>query len=392
MTRRRVCAMLLLAYCLLLTGCWDRRELQDRNFVLAIGIDTAAAEPAKRAAVETYKQLEGSKKYSLDLQVLKLVTPEEPGKQSKTFVISNVGNSFFQMERDLFGQSSKPLYFEHVQTIILSEAVVRDAPLTSLLSFFRKDSEMRWRIKVYVTSGKARPLLEFVPPNHEAGGIYLANIAKLYRKNLHVAGERTDLGYISLALDNHNDVAIPRIELAGNVVKVGGLAVFHKDRFAGFLDEQAVAGLKLIRGLEKEAVISISCPERPDRKLVFKLLRHDTRLASHVDGGRLYFTLDINMVGNINEMQGCSEYDPRDSRSLRNLEVAFADKVKTMVLYGLQQMEDLKVDVAGLNDKLREEQPELWQQVKDGWDQRLPQIPLAVSVNVTIRNYGEHTK
>ena len=45
--RRGALVMLLLGACLLTGGCWDRREIQDRHFVLAVAIDKAETSSKK---------------------------------------------------------------------------------------------------------------------------------------------------------------------------------------------------------------------------------------------------------------------------------------------------------------------------------------------------------
>ena len=81
--------LLLLCLTVLTAGCWDRRELQERNFVYAVGIDKVDnSKPA-----ETFVQPHGEKRYRLSLQLLKPVSGGEAKDKSKTYVISNTGES-----------------------------------------------------------------------------------------------------------------------------------------------------------------------------------------------------------------------------------------------------------------------------------------------------------
>lgn len=392
---------ILLCVCLLTAGCWDRRELQERNFVLAVGIDMAdeglkpGIKPEQKAELnrtETFFQPHGNKRYRLSLQVLKLKSQGGEDK-TKTYVISNTGDSIFEMIRDMLGQSSKSLWFEHVQVIIISEAVLKQAGLSEVLDFFIRDSEMRSRMKLYVTPGQARPLLEYTPPSQEAGGLYLASIARLHTRNNHVAAARTDLGFTDRYLDDNVDAILLRIELADKVVKLGGAALFKQDQFVGYADEYAIGGRKFIAGTEKSAVVTVPCPKHPEHQIVFELYRHDTRLHPHVNGDSIRFSLDVNMYGNIGEQQGDIEsYDTMDPQELQKLERLFADEIKRNIFYAQQVFQkQMKVDSAGLfAGKMRAYEPEVWEIVKERWDEIYPDIPLDVSVNVYIENIGAH--
>jgi len=396
-----IACCILLCVATLIGGCWDRRELQERNFVLAVGIDMADAmipgvKPEQRAEVsriETFAQPHGNKRYRLSLQILKLGSSGNEKDNKKTYVISNTGDSLFEMIRDMLGQSSKSLWFEHIQVIIISEAVLKQAGLAEVLDFFKRDSEMRSRIKIYVTSGEARALLEYNPPSKEAGGIYLAGLIRLHLQNTHVTGARSDLGFVTQYLDNHSDIVLPRIEMADKVVKLGGGAVFRKDQFVGYADEYAIAGRKFVAGTEKTGIVTVLDPNQPDHQVAFQFLHHDTRLRPHVEGDTIYFTLDITMYGNVGEVQGDSIVsDTTDSQYIDTLEIAVADEVKRNVLYSEQFFQkQMRADAIGIfASKLRAYEPDTWEKVKEQWSEIYPTIPLTVSVNVFINNAGNH--
>ena len=394
--------VILICLSLLTSGCWDRRELEERNFVLAMGIDMADAglapglkpeQGAEVKRIETFTQPHGTKRYRLSLQILKLSPGGGQPDKSKTYVISNTGESFFEMIRDMLGQNSKALWFEHLQVMIISDAVLKQAGLGGILDFFKRDSEIGSRIKIYVTSGQARSLLEYIPPSKEAGGLYLAEIIENHPRNTHVGGARTDLGFIIQYLDNNRNFNIPRIEMANKVVKLGGAAMLKKDNFIGYADEYAIAGWKFIVGTEKSAIVTIPCPDHPDHQVVFQLYRHDTRLQPHVDGDTIYYTLDINMYGDIAELQGDIELDnTMDPEYVHKLENAFADEIKRNVLYSMQiSQKEMRADFIDLfAAKLKAHEPDTWEKVKDQWSEIYPDIPLVISTNVTIEYIGAH--
>lgn len=387
--KKWISCLLIICACIVTAGCWDMRELQDRNFVLAVAIDKA--DEVKE--VETFVQPHGTKRYRVSLQILKFASGGEQREETNTFIKSNTGESIFEMIRDMLGQSSKSLWFEHIQVIVISDAVLKEVGLSEILDFFKRDAEMRSRIKIYVTSGKAQSIIEFTPPSKEPGGVYLANIIRLHNKNIHVAGARTDLGYTIQYFDNKRNVLLPRIEMADKVVKLGGSAVFKKDKFIGYADEYAVAGMKIMLGTEKSAVVTIDSPRTPGHQVIFELFRHDTRLTPHVEKGVIYYTADITMYGNIGELQGdISLNDTLDPEYLRILEVAFAEEIKRNIYYAEKVFrKDLKVDpVSSFAATLKVHEPNTWEQVEDQWDELYPTIPLYVSVNVSIRNIGSH--
>ncbi|MCX7780136.1 MAG: Ger(x)C family spore germination protein [Negativicutes bacterium] len=390
--RRIVAAGLLLLFSLPVSGCWDRQELQDRAMLLAIAIDAAddkTAAEQSRTAVEKFPQPHGAKRYRVSNQVLKLGASEEE-EESRTFVLSNTGQSILEMGRDVSGQISKVLWLEDLHVIIVSEEAVKIAGLQPIIDFFRRDQRIRWRSRLYITPGKARELLEFKPESGEPGGMFLEAISRNHPKNTHVIAARTDLGFIVQALDNEADVLVPRIEMQQKVVRVGGAAAFKRGKFAGYLDEYAVKGLKFIRATEKSAIIAVRCPLHPEGLLVFELFEHETRLRPIVKGEQVFFQLDINMTGNIGEISCSRHHCSLDPEYRRKAELLFAEEVRRNVLYAQEACQELGIDVLNFGFKLKAYQPKTWAKIKDRWDEIYPTVPMTVSVNVHIRNVGEH--
>lgn len=390
--------MLIVAISLVSSGCWDRHELEERRLVLAIAIDWADQEPEQGnnvSQVESFVQPYGSKRYRLSFQVFNIIPSQgnvtSPQGQMGTYVVSNTGESVFEMIRDMLGQVDQALWFEHVQTIIISEAVVRQTNLQSIIDYFRRDREMRHLMKILITSGEARSLLEYQPPSGEPSGIFIVNSLRMHRKNAHIPGLHTDVREITQSIDNKSRVLVGRIELVDNVVKIGGAALFKKGKFIGYMDEYATKGENFLKGIEKSGLVTITCPDHPEKIMVFELFRHNTTLTPHVEGEAIYFTLGIAMRGNLGESQCGKQHNTMDNEVIHKVEELVAEEVKNNILYTFKTYQNLKVDGGLFGAKLEAHEPLAWKKVKDHWeDEIFPNIPLLVSVNVVVENIGEH--
>ena len=72
--------LLVITSTLFLTGCWDRHEIQDRSFVLAVAIDLADQSDEPNP-LETFAEGSGQKPLRLSLQVLAL-SPQRRGENT----------------------------------------------------------------------------------------------------------------------------------------------------------------------------------------------------------------------------------------------------------------------------------------------------------------------
>ncbi|WP_371365674.1 Spore germination protein A3 [Sporomusa rhizae] len=384
--------LLLSAICLPLAGCWDQRELQNRHMVLAAAIDVVDGDVKES---ETFVEAHGGRNFRLSVQLLDIEPQEgEQGEgKERTYVISGVGRLFFEIMRDMFGQLGRPISWEHIQAIVISQAAVDYGGIDQLLDWFSRDAEMRWRIRLYITPGEAKPIIEYQPPGGEPNGLFLTGISRNYIKNPHIGSVQTELGYASGRIDNKIPIPIPKIELSGDIIKVGGIGIVKNGQVVGYLDEYETLGAKFIMGSEKSAIITTACKDHPDRVFALELYQHDTTLEPHVSGDNIYYTLDITVYGSIGEMQTCPEPNDHnliDAEFLEKMEQQFAEEVQKTVVHAYERHQTLKVDSLGMGKKLQNKYPKKWIEIKDRWNEEVfPHVPLIVSVNVSIRHTAD---
>lgn len=394
LAKKFVAWLLLIAVCFPLAGCWDQREVQNRQMALAVAIDVV---DGSETAIESFVQSHGGKDFRLSVQLLAIEPSEgeeQGGANISSYVISGTGRLLSEISRNMLGQLGGPITWEHIQAIVISQAAAEAGGIDQLLDWFLRDAEMRWRIRLYITPDEAKPIIEYQPPNGEPNGLFLAGIGRNYLKNTHIVGGETELGFTSIRLDNNVSAPLPVIKLSDGVLKVGGMAIFKRGHLAGYMDEYGTLGSKLILGLEKSAIITTACRDHPSRIFAFELFHHDTRLRPHKSGDTIYYTLDIAMYGNIGEMEGCPEphdHNVNDPEFIKKLELQFAQEVKQAVLYAYKRNQDLKTDTLRMGKKMQIAYPKQWEEIKHRWDDEVfPTIPLVVSVNVVIRQRGAH--
>ena len=400
--QQRLGALLILQIlCIILSGCWDRRELQERSIVLAVGIDLVessqhqqlVSKPAER--LETFVSPVSPRPFRLSIHLLSLTSGKKDSQPSgntpQTYVLTSTGLSFFEMVRDIASKNSHALWFEHMQIIIISEEVLKEYPLAVVLDFFHRDSEFRWRTRLFTTPGEARTILTKQFPTGEPGGLFLASVFRNSARNPHIPASNVDLGSTIQRLDNEADIVLPRLEMDGNDLKLKGMALFKQDKLIAFADEYAIKGLKFILGLEKSALVSVQCPDHPGHVGVFELFRHDTLYEPHVDGDSIYFTLSIAMRGNLGELSCANLHGPTSKPEvLKRFTSLITSEIQHNIAYSHDVCRQTGVDAMRFANLLKAHKPEAWAKVKNNWDEVFPTIPIYTSVKVAISNIGEH--
>ena len=148
---RSSCLMLVvLLLCPLLTGCWDRKEINDLALVTGVAIDQASDN-----SIEVSVQIfipQGSTQSSQS-------GVEATGGSGTTFVQSAQGVNIADALAQLQMKFSRKIFWGHSE-VYLFGAEKAEHGLKDDLDFLMRDSEPRERAYTFVTKGKAKEVLE----------------------------------------------------------------------------------------------------------------------------------------------------------------------------------------------------------------------------------------
>lgn len=146
---KRVCILVCLAS-LLLSGCWDNKEVQDINYITALGID--------------YKD----EKYIIYVQMLDFATiaKQESSKQTEKapiWVGRGTGTTLTEALIDLYTSSQQRVSWGHVTALVLSEAVLKPKQLSQVFDLTNRSQEIRYTKWIYGTKDKLEDLFTVSP-------------------------------------------------------------------------------------------------------------------------------------------------------------------------------------------------------------------------------------
>ncbi|WP_191090694.1 Ger(x)C family spore germination protein [Niallia endozanthoxylica] len=155
MKRKEGSFLILLSLVLLLTGCWDKKEVEERSYVMAIGLDLPTGlDIEKEQAIDVTFQFSNPK--------LNIKGASSSGGSELKEIVSltapdlvtarNMANSFVTRE----------ISFTHNKVLIVSEDLAKTETFYRLLSTAFKDREVRREMSIIVTEGKAS---EFIAKN-----------------------------------------------------------------------------------------------------------------------------------------------------------------------------------------------------------------------------------
>lgn len=383
MRRKAVLSLILICLFLITAGCWDRREIEERGFILGVAVDKAAS--------VTGQADESSPGFLLTLQ--KAVISKQKGQEnqqggsSKVWNIEGKGDTIFQIIRDMSTRSNLPPFFEHIQTIVIGEKVAREG-VGGVMDLLSRDPEMRRRVRLFVAPGEARQVLSAPVPTGDITAVMLAETIENEDKSQKIFAE-TDLGEFMELLHKGENAIVAQARLVGGEHRVEGAAVFKKDRLVGWLSGEETAALNWIKGTVKGGVVEFKRPNPEINRAVFEIFRARTRTRYEIKEGKFRFYVRIDTEGNVGEISDVNfkslkepfleQFEQGVKKEIRKQCGEVVKKVRTR----------LKADVFGFGNLIEKHDPDIWEKVQRDWDDKyFPAAEVVLEINVKVMRVG----
>jgi Ger(x)C family germination protein len=375
----------------LIAGCWDRKEMENRGYVLGIAIDYATPAPKGQYDLPHVTEEAGQRKYRVTFEMPKF--PKHAGEETPAtgaeqhYIFTGEGESLFAIYRAINAKSYFGPFFEDAQILVISEAVARDG-IGDLLDFFSRNPGMRRQIRLLITPGRAENILTGKLQVNEVNSTFIArairNAALIPR-----FATISSLGDVSEAIQNKYSFPIAEVLLENGDIKLTKAAIFNtSQKMIGEFNEWDIVGGKILREVLKDGVITIPNPANPEKLVAFELLEPTIKLDAHVKDGQLWFTLKAKFIGTIGE-----NTEPKqkalDPDFLAAIEQSLADQFTRQVKAAYQKCQDLKTEPMMLGGLVHRQQPQYWKTIKDRWDDEVfPTVPLDIDIKVIVRRTG----
>lgn len=378
MNRRRLflCFPLLFSL-LLMTGCWDRIELNDRAIWLASGWDAAEND-----------QIEFSGQIAVPTN---MQSPSSSGAggsggsktQNPYFTISHTGKNIGEILGKMQTELSRESFFGQRRVIFFGEEFARRG-FKNRLDANNRSPDAGIRTDLFIVKGStAKKALE-VPIGFEL----TPSIAAL--KKHQQFGGRGDTSYLEMLIATNNEginPTIPAIEIdkKSKLVRIAGLAIFNNDlQLLGYIDAEEKRDFLWILGDLKKHTVSI---KYKDGNASIDLLKLKSKIIPKISGGQKKFTVflkaDAELIENNTDLMMPYRND------IKIIEKEFEQYVENQVLQTIQKVQkNFGVDIFGFGEVIHRKHPYQWKKIKKDWNEQFSKANITVKANFDIKQTG----
>jgi len=384
--------IVLLLACSLISGCWNRIELNELSIVSASSYDfngnkwVNSYQVIIPSAISSGTGLAGG-----------------GGSQSPVTVFSSEGRTIREAVSKSSMETPRQMFFAHNSALIISEEVARHG-INQILDLHYRNTDARETVNVLITQGNARSILERLIHTEKIPGQGIREILSNESRNTSIVPS-VMLYELAMAITSDGKGAvIPEIVFAGNEedgrsldvlkktyeqakLRIGRLAVMRGDKFAGWLTREEGLGVSFIANKVRSSNLAFRCkPGDKTYNMTFRLQTSATKLKPMLRNGKMTMGIDIKSAGNLLE-SNCM-MDLTQPAAVKQLEQQLQEEVKQMVNRSWEAAKRLKVDVFGFADAVHRKYPREWRRVKNNWDETFSKIQIEPHIKISMDRVG----
>lgn len=378
---------LVLCSLLLLAGCWNRVEIEERAVVAALGVDKAAEEGKVEVTAQIIKPGE-------------IATARGGGSRSgeAVAVYTDTGRDLFDALRNLARQVGRKLFLTEMAVVVIGEDMAREG-IGSVIDFIRRDPEPHKRAWLLVSRGRAREVLETKVPTEKVWGFGLNKMIKAAR--VHGKAPKVDVLDFEKAVKSKTTCPVATgIKIAGEERKpvkeavapgkkpvLAGTAVFRGYRLTGWLDQIETRGMLWVKGEVQSGIIVVPSPKDGDKPIALEIIWAGSEIEPVISDGRVTVTVKVKEESNIGEVSPDRVVISKPG-VIETIEAGQRAAIEREVLAAVAKAQELNADVFGFGEAVHRKYPREWQQLEKMWDELFPVLDVRVEVDAKIRRTG----
>ncbi len=373
MVKRIIPLSLALLAAVLLTGCWDYRGLDSMAIVIGMSID---------------KNPENDN-YMLGFEVIDLTeNVKEQGVSS--FLLESEGKTLFEATRNVKRKIAQKLYFGHMQTLVLSEDLVKNEDIGGIIDWFLRSSEFRETLTLVISQQKtAQEILR-------AKGLGSKINALEIQKSAQEDAEHTSSAVYAELYDIYNtlesgghELAMPAVHNIKNdedeVTELNGTAVFKQQRLIGYLSSAESMSLLFVLGDLRGGILTFSSRDGEADNVSLEISKNTTNTSFSYNEGVLAVEIKTDTTAFLYEID--EPFDALDQPRVFALETQAQDTIEQNISALIKKVQkDFGADIFGFGKMISQADPALWKTLSKDWDELFAGLDVKVIPKVHIAN------
>ncbi|MDF2679829.1 MAG: Ger(x)C family spore germination protein [Brevibacillus sp.] len=376
---KRTALVLTIVLCVLtVSGCWDRREVNDIAIVIAMAID---------------KEPNGMIRLSVQVPLVSNLGGPSGGGGGTSgnksyYVDSAVGKTMRDAHNKIQSRMSRHLYYAHHRIIVIGEQLARDGFRESL-DIISRFPENRLTAYIVMTKGRAISLLEAQPQFERFSGEAMRELVKAVTIPVTIKD-------ISQMLNTPGvDPFLPIFEDVDSEpkgktkeIQSTGVGAFRGEKLVATYSAEEAKSLHWFQRTFDPFSMTLDMGRGQRFSVYFQKGKADINPV--IRNGHIHF--DIRVYTTVGIVENMSDYDLEERKMNTMLENNLAKEITNGIMTILERTKKTRSDTIGLGIVLARNYPDIWKsRYREVWHDELPRITYTIKSKVQISNVGQTT-
>lgn len=284
--------ILLLLIMFSLTGCYDHKELNEIAILTASEINKKDGE------------------YTVTAQVVNPQSKDTIIVQAPFIIYKGTGQTLQEAYRQIKLQSSRYLYPNHLQLLIINEELAKE-DINQVIDFFLRAPHIRTEFNIII--GKNEDILNITTPIDDNSSTSIVDTMKTNTKYLGSTNLVTFNEFANMSIDKKLEIILPSVESINNnkeaettkntestetesMYKLSNLAVFKDSKLLGYLTQDESITYNILKNKADTTLITYECEKGK------YMTTEMTEIKSDISTKNKEIDIKIKMTGNVNEI------------------------------------------------------------------------------------------
>ena len=344
-------ALLLLPF--FLTGCWSKYEVQNMNYVSAVGIDYTDGQYI------IYVQL-------LDFSTVAKLEGQQKAEQPPVWTGRGKGITFTDAANDLYSTSQQRLNWGQISAILFSERLLKEQKVGEVLELIDRYREIRYLAWVFSTRDPLDELLLATPFFRlSPKASILHNPEQNYRQRSILAPIRLQQ-FIMDSNEKAKTSYIPELSVRKDqwkekqkthvLLRYSGIQIYDKDKYYARMNLEEIKGLPWLN----KHTIRLPIYLFSDNKLVAVLVaeKPEYEVKPRVKYDKAYFDISVKVKAGVNELH--ADVTEQELTQLAQKEI------ENQIRHTFQSAFEKRIDIYNLGESLYRRNPKAWKRIASG--------------------------
>ena len=362
----------------LLTGCYDYRELNSIAILTATEINKVNEE------------------YIINAQVVNPQSKDTVNIQAPFIIYEGRGKTIQEAYRQIILQSSRFLYPNHLQVLIVNEELAKE-DIGQIIDFYLRIPHVRTEFNIII--GKSENILNITTPIDDISSISIVDTMKTNNKYLGSTNIITFNEFTNMSIDKNLEIILPSIESVNynkesettentektkisSLYKLSNLAIFKDNKLSGYLTEDESITYNILKNKIQTTLITYECEKNK------YITTEMTKIKSDITTKNKEINIKINMSGNINETM--CKTSLKNESNIKKIEKELEKHVKKEIEKNINNIrKNYNSDIFGFLDLIYKTDYSTYKEIKDTWyEEQFQNIKINISTSIEIIGKG----